>query len=621
MKCVSTFACWPKSLAAGCLFGLLPLLMGATLPTTNLNLWVKADVGVFKDDMSTAAQPGDLVAIWESQQGSHDPFQLGATANRCTYVVDKGMKGVCVDYWRPDSQGLNRVLYIPTPPNLQGGPANYATNPQAFTAMMVVEMNTVDRNSYLLTLGEIHTADTTPDNMALFVKDGVLQVWFNDPEPVERKSSLLVPSSKCVIVWRAGSTDMDLYLNSTTPSSVTKAPNTTTLNGGEISGANGGWFTICELALYNRELNDTEVGDLITYAIDRHSITVPSSTTRRIVVDGDSLSEGLGATRNRPFWRLVSDQENICATCHAITGQTLRTYGTTIGAAADASEMSGLLTGSNDTVLCPLGTNDIRIGALADDVYGHATDGLKVYCQARRTAGAERIVVWTLNHNDNNLEQRDIFNARLRADFTVPTSNPYVFATKIVDNYADYLVDIAAHPLIGTGSPHSRQYWFDFAHLTDAGYAIEAEIVATLFRRNPTGATITVATEASDERVIKVQLTDASGNNTAGRHQVTLALYADANGDAYATNVGSSGHGLRIQSGTTSGTMLSLVDAAADVSPGAAPRKAFVATCEDDGHVDLVWKDTTTMAPHEVYLGVVLPNGKVVISAKIQNSP
>jgi len=115
------------------------------------------------------------------------------------------------------------------------------------------------------------------------------------------------------------------------------------------------------------------------------------------------------------------------------------------------------------------------------------------------------------------------------------------------------------------------------------------------------GASITVGAENSNVRAIAVQLKDGQGRDLAVRAAVHLAVFADANGDTFAGTGGSTG----IAAGTD-GALLPIV-----------AKKLFLAVSEADGDIDLTWTDTSTEA---AYLGVILPGGKVIISAALTNS-
>lgn len=115
------------------------------------------------------------------------------------------------------------------------------------------------------------------------------------------------------------------------------------------------------------------------------------------------------------------------------------------------------------------------------------------------------------------------------------------------------------------------------------------------------GATIVVGDEVADVRAITIQLTDADGNDIAVRQAVQIAVLLDANGDAFVTTGGSTGIAIG-----TDGALLAIV-----------AKKLFLAISEADGDIDLTWTDTGTEA---AFLAVILPNGKMVISAALANA-
>lgn len=115
------------------------------------------------------------------------------------------------------------------------------------------------------------------------------------------------------------------------------------------------------------------------------------------------------------------------------------------------------------------------------------------------------------------------------------------------------------------------------------------------------GATIVVGAEATNVRAITVQLTDATGADIAYVAPVFLGVFADAAGTTFATTGGSTGIAIG-----TDGALLAVV-----------AKKLFLATSEADGDIDLTWTDTGTEA---AYLGVMLPNGRLVMSDAMTNA-
>lgn len=110
--------------------------------------------------------------------------------------------------------------------------------------------------------------------------------------------------------------------------------------------------------------------------------------------------------------------------------------------------------------------------------------------------------------------------------------------------------------------------------------------------------------DMSDVREINVQFNDEDGNPVGVRCGAIMALFADANPNAFATSTGSTG--IAIKSSSPDGALLALVAS-----------KVWLVVTESDGDLDLEWTDTGTDA---AYLGVLLPNGTWAMSAVIQNA-
>lgn len=114
-------------------------------------------------------------------------------------------------------------------------------------------------------------------------------------------------------------------------------------------------------------------------------------------------------------------------------------------------------------------------------------------------------------------------------------------------------------------------------------------------------ASITVGAENTNVRAITIQLKDALGNDINYVETVELILFLDAGRTAFVATGGSTGIAIG-----TDGALLAIV-----------AKKYFLATSEADGDIDLTWTDTGTEA---AYLGVRLPNGRVVMSAALTNT-
>ncbi|MDB5733228.1 MAG: hypothetical protein JWQ03_3123 [Variovorax sp.] len=114
-------------------------------------------------------------------------------------------------------------------------------------------------------------------------------------------------------------------------------------------------------------------------------------------------------------------------------------------------------------------------------------------------------------------------------------------------------------------------------------------------------ASITVSAESTNVRTIAIQLKKADGTDIAVRQAVHLALLLDANGDAFAATGGSTGIAIGAD-----GALLPIV-----------AKKMWLAISEADGDIDLTWTDTGTEV---AYLAVILPSGKMIISAALTNA-
>jgi hypothetical protein len=115
------------------------------------------------------------------------------------------------------------------------------------------------------------------------------------------------------------------------------------------------------------------------------------------------------------------------------------------------------------------------------------------------------------------------------------------------------------------------------------------------------GATITVGAENTNARAITIQLTDANGADMAEVTAVHAYLFLNAQATAFAATGGSTGIAIG-----TDGALLALV-----------AKKAWILTSESDGDIDLTWTDTGNEA---AYLGLLLPNGKLVMSDALTNA-
>lgn len=119
-------------------------------------------------------------------------------------------------------------------------------------------------------------------------------------------------------------------------------------------------------------------------------------------------------------------------------------------------------------------------------------------------------------------------------------------------------------------------------------------------------ASITVSDEGettANTRDIVVTLLDSEGVAISEVEAIELQMFLNAAKTAYVVTGGSTGISLQ---GGGDGALLALV-----------AKKIFVATTEATGILELEWLDTGSEA---AFLGVKLPNGRIVMSTGLANS-
>lgn len=423
--------------------------MPITDPTdiAGCQIWLDPSVtaSVFEDAGTDAAEDGDRIAQINDQSGGGNHVTQTVAGDRPLYINTGGVQAICYDVTD------TRILNFP----------GISINRRAFTAMIVLDILSVDLNNFPLRLGAAF-------DFPIITKDGIIKIFTSNS--VDEGSTLRPHNGKQIIIARGNASNTVLYRDT-----LASAQNLTAFPAGSVTGGELGTSfastrsNIYEFVIYDSDIGSTNVGDLIDYAIAKHGITVAASTLR-IVWDGDSLTEGIGSTRNQnlphrlaallPAGRFVYP--------FGVSSQTIN------DAVADSSEITPLFAadGIQNWFFCKLGTNDLSGAESGADVYAEIVS----YCNSMKTAGAAKVVVWTYNQNAQ-VTERDAANALLRADFSGSTPHANVFTADVGTNYADYLVDIAAHTNLGTGSGYSGTYFVDGVHLTDVGYQVEAQMI------------------------------------------------------------------------------------------------------------------------------------------------
>ena len=195
------------------------------------------------------------------------------------------------------------------------------------------------------------------------------------------------------------------------------------------------------------------------------------SEFRNFVLDGNSLTVGIGATQSSSYpaqmMRLLGDEYNHMAiSVPAVGGQSTADMNTD-----RASQIHPLIISGRTIIVVWEVTNSLVYGIAPRTVI----DQLWVYCDAVRALGAKVIVPNTLPRVEGGgvpagfNVQRKIANDLMAAEWTA---------------HADEFVDLAGTPAIGQNADAANiTYYTDGTHLTAAGYALVAEVMANAVRR------------------------------------------------------------------------------------------------------------------------------------------
>jgi len=196
----------------------------------------------------------------------------------------------------------------------------------------------------------------------------------------------------------------------------------------------------------------------------------PDLSRGLVVFDGCSLVDDAGVAREDGMPAQVMallpaglDMKNL-----GVGGQT-----TQMMAADAAAEVDPLFAASRrrNILVCWEGTNDLILGSAPPYDARQAYRHLAAYCKARQRAGF-RVVICTVLPRGRSAafyEARNALNADLRAHWR---------------SFADALADVGANRTIGAdGAETDATYYRDTVHLTAAGYAIVARVVAGAVER------------------------------------------------------------------------------------------------------------------------------------------
>lgn len=326
--------------------------------------------------------------------------------------------------------------------------SSYPLNKRSGSIFFVVDWNTLSSSKYIVTFGGGTTLVLMQDS------DHVFKRFSGGSTPASSLGK--VPSGKRIAyLVTFGTSAVKVYIDKSTNVQSLSAEAAGSITGIQIGGSGVLKAKLYEVRGFDRELTSGEAAqilDLWSPAVYNTGITI-GTPSGRIITDGDSITEGLGATRSFNWPYFLNPANNWFAYDYAISGQTWANL-----IARQATTNAFAAAGNYLIVNC--GSNDVGTGRSAAQIQ---TD-FQTYMNAAVAAGFDKskIVVTTLHlQNPGTGGARNGFNTWLRANYTT---------------YAGTLFDVAADTDLGinetTNVPNNSSYWADGVHFTDAGYRL-----------------------------------------------------------------------------------------------------------------------------------------------------
>lgn len=386
---------------------------------SNCVVLLKDTQGVYSDAGSTPAVSGNTVQQWNDQSGAGNHATQSTSGLRPTYTTASSTGG------RMSFAGNQMDLPI-------------SIDRRSCSILLVLNIrNTATK--YLIAANGIGF-------VLIMDSSGVIRVYHGSFLTATQRVRTCGPVAVLVTM---GASACDVYVDQTSSPYSAGALASGTQASAKIGANPYPYSNFREIAIWSREINSTEAGDVMTLAMSRAGITATASLTGYFIQQGDSITEGNGGTLNRNWPTYLGVPPNVGLYNHAVTGRQLQS---TLGAQdfdTDANRASAFL-------LCYLGTNDISAGRTAAQIQADYT----TYCNARVTAGFTRanIVIGTLAMRSN--VARDV-NVWLRANYTT---------------IGGRLADVGADSLIGTETSGTTYGDSANVHLNDAGYQLMADV-------------------------------------------------------------------------------------------------------------------------------------------------
>ena len=406
--------------------------------TTGLVLSLDAALGVYKDaaKSSAASVAGDLVTTWADQSGSGNDVVQATSGSRPNY--------------RPNT--LNSLPVVRFSGTNVLAPASWTGSSQAQTVFIVYKCNARCVQEYPI-------AQTN-----LFYEHLSGQPTVHDP--TDRScafGTIAISRDFQVMAFVASPTSVQFRQNGVNFASLAASANST-LSGLGIGGLTNATYglngDIAEVLIYNAALSGTNLTSVENYLLTKYAIPSPLSTSAPlVVVEGDSLSQGINTTLNTQEYPEVAYQGASGASPYnyrnfAVSGSQISDL-TNRAAYVDALYQSSR---AKNILYVWIGTNDMALGGLTPT---QTYNALVTYCAARRTAGWKVIVRTMIPRAAYSDTNRLSFNSLVRAGW---------------QTFADGLDDLGNDPILGQAGVQSNTSYYatDQVHLTPAGYGIAA---------------------------------------------------------------------------------------------------------------------------------------------------
>jgi lysophospholipase L1-like esterase len=396
--------------------------------TSGLNFHVRAQ-DIAQSNLS-------VVSTWADTSGNGYDLTQSTTDNKPIYATSS------ID-------NLPAVVYPFTVAPEFLSNASYPFDKRASSILVVASIRSLYRTAYLA---------LTPDvSLTMQQGLGVLATFSGGA----RTSTLHTQSGRRVaILFTFGASASKIYMDASANVQSFSALASGSLTGlqlGDTSGLfSGGYY---EVVGWNRELSGSEAAQLLdVWAPAVYGTGLSAATpVGRAIFDGDSITEGTGATLARNWSTLMAVAPTWATYNFAVSGNS---WANIIARQA----VSNVFAASGNWLFIFAGTNDLSNGQTGAQI----ETSFQTYMNAAVAAGFDKskMVAFTLSTNNTGAggTARDDFNAWLRLNYTT---------------YAGFLVDLAADSQLGvTGSSHNdSSLWVDGAHYNEAGYVVFAAFV------------------------------------------------------------------------------------------------------------------------------------------------